>query len=204
MTILVSLVLSIFTNAWVTTNNDVRILLQVPRRLPHPNQGHHLRGHLQLGRCCYPERCSPTYSVIEKKTTFDYRRNFNLFLAGSCYIAPMLHFWYCKMLPRIAAPLLPSSTIGQVFGKMAIDQLLFAPLILSGFYIFLTTVSDGDPMKGVGLIRDKLWETLVANWKIWPLAMTFNFWLMPMKYQVLFANVVGFFWNIILSYIAYK
>ena len=70
--------------------------------------------------------------------------------------------------------------------------------------MFYAVVSEGDPGKGIVQIREKIWETLVANWKIWPLAMTVNFYLMPLKYQVLFANFVGFFWNIILSYIAHK
>lgn len=52
--------------------------------------------------------------------------------------------------------------------------------------------------------KDKIKETLLTNWKIWPAAMVVNFWFMPLKYQVLFANFVGFFWNIILSYITYK
>jgi protein Mpv17 len=38
---------------------------------------------------------------------------------------------------------------------------------------------------------------------IWPAASSINFWFMPVHYQVLFANIVGLFWNIILSYIAY-
>jgi len=38
---------------------------------------------------------------------------------------------------------------------------------------------------------------------IWPIATTVNLWLVPLQYQVLFANVVGLFWNVILSYIAY-
>lgn len=38
---------------------------------------------------------------------------------------------------------------------------------------------------------------------IWPIATSVNLWLVPLQYQVLFANVVGLFWNVILSYIAY-
>jgi protein Mpv17 len=61
-----------------------------------------------------------------------------------------------------------------------------------------------EPEKGVQLVKSKIWETMKTNWLIWPAATTINFWFMPLKYQVLFANFIGLFWNIILSYITYK
>lgn len=45
---------------------------------------------------------------------------------------------------------------------------------------------------------------MFANWKIWPIATTINFWFVPVPYQVLFANFVGLIWNSILCYIANK
>lgn len=38
---------------------------------------------------------------------------------------------------------------------------------------------------------------------IWPAATAISFWYIPIHYRVLFSNFIGFFWNIILSYIAY-
>ena len=143
-----------------------------------------------------------------KNASFDFARNINLFITGAFYIAPALHVWYCKLLPRIATKLFPNfSNTSMAFGKMAVDQLGFAPILLSGFFPFVGMVNSRslEGLKiGVGDIKTKLWDTLLANWKIWPLASTINFMLMPLKYQVLFANFVGLFWNMILSYIAYK
>lgn len=93
---------------------------------------------------------------------------------------------------------------------MALDQLAFAPILLYGFFIFHSGLQGSkqilysDPAKGYEVARAKIMETLLTNWKIWPAATLINFWFMPLKYQVLFANFVGFFWNIILSYITYK
>lgn len=39
---------------------------------------------------------------------------------------------------------------------------------------------------------------------IWPIATSINLWFMPVQYQVLFANFIGLFWNVVLSYIANK
>ncbi len=89
---------------------------------------------------------------------------------------------------------------------MAADQLLFAPIILAGFFVTNSLFEDPSTeglKKGIKSYKEKIWETLKINWMIWPLATTINFWFMPVQYQVLFANFVGLFWNIILSYIAY-
>ena len=89
---------------------------------------------------------------------------------------------------------------------MAFDQLLFAPIILVGFFIYDGLVNDCS-MKGLDAgiknYKDKIWDTLKINWMIWPATTTINFWFMPVKYQVLFANFIGLFWNTILSYMAY-
>lgn len=47
-------------------------------------------------------------------------------------------------------------------------------------------------------------DTLVANWKLWVPAMFVNFKFVPTKYQVLYSNAVGFFWNIFLSFQSFK
>lgn len=44
----------------------------------------------------------------------------------------------------------------------------------------------------------------MTNWKIWPAATMINFMYVPMQYRVLFANFIGLFWNIYLSYITYR
>ena len=127
---------------------------------------------------------------------------------GFAYIAPALHLWYCKLLPRVQAAVFPTaSKTVKVLGSMALDQLVFAPVLLTGFFPFNQVVADRDVRsfgKGVAVCREKLWETLLGNWKIWPIASTVNFWFMPVQYQVLFANFVGLFWNMVLSFITWK
>ena len=50
--------------------------------------------------------------------------------------------------------------------------------------------------------REKIWETLIANWKVWPIAQLINFSLIPLNFRVLWVNLVGILWNAIVSYIA--
>jgi protein Mpv17 len=121
---------------------------------------------------------------------------------GAFYIAPMLHFWYCKALPVISTRLNLSSHRAMVATKLALDQTIFASLITTGFYIFLNGISKRSLEAGIKDVRDRFKSTMLANWCIWPAAMTINFALVPLQFQVLFSNVIGLFWNIILSYIA--
>ena len=53
------------------------------------------------------------------------------------YLAPILHLWYCKLLPKIGNTIFNEKTAKttRVFTSMAFDQFLFAPLFLSGFFI---------------------------------------------------------------------
>lgn len=128
---------------------------------------------------------------------------------GFGYIAPALHLWYCRFLPRLASKVFPEtlSKPVRVFGSMLFDQLMFAPILLTIFYPVNQMVIERDIkgfQRGVEAWKAKIEETLFSNWKIWPIATYINFYLMPMQYQVLFANFVGLFWNMILSYIASK
>lgn len=49
----------------------------------------------------------------------------------------MLHFWHSKIIPIISLKLFSDSTskLLKVTTLVAIDQLLFVPILLSGFFI---------------------------------------------------------------------
>ena len=42
-------------------------------------------------------------------------------------------------------------------------------------------------------------SVLLANYKVWTVPQLINLTLVPVQYQVLFANLVAFFWNIYLA-----
>jgi protein Mpv17 len=47
-------------------------------------------------------------------------------------------------------------------------------------------------------------NTLKMNLVVWPAAMLVNFKYIPLQYQVLYANLVGFIWTIYLSWAIHK
>lgn len=139
-----------------------------------------------------------------------------MIITGTFYLGPCLHVWYSRLLPQLVnrvtggAAASTSNTIGSRI-KSAIpgtlfDQLLFAPIFLYGFFVFATWADDfklSSAQKGHDEATKKLWDTLKVNWTIWPAATLINLMFIPVPYRVLYANFIGLFWNMYLSYVRY-
>ena len=140
-------------------------------------------------------------NYIEKQEQYNPKRTGYMVIMGTVS-GPIFHCWYgflsgLKFTQKLSP--LPSALV-----SMAIDQTAFAYLYLSFFLFTLNTMESKDPQKALKLREEKIFETLVANWKIWPLAQLINFSLIPTPYRVLWANMVGLAWNVIASFIAHK
>lgn len=89
--------------------------------------------------------------------------------------------------------------------RLLVDQSCFAPVFIPVFFTglqFLDGNFDANDIKAK-LEADYV-DTLIANWQLWVPAMAINFRFVPNKYQVLYSNAVGFFWNIYLSFQSFK
>ncbi|CAM9788893.1 unnamed protein product [Ectocarpus sp. 12 AP-2014] len=124
----------------------------------------------------------------------DWGRTLRFTLVGAAVVAPALHAWYGFLIRR-----LPGTAPATVVKRVALDQLLFAPGFLA---VFLSTVMllDGNAAKIDRKLRADYPTTVVSNWGYWIPAQVINFRFVAPVYQVLYANFVGFFWNIYLSY----
>jgi len=74
------------------------------------------------------------------------------------------------------------------------------PRITSQSVLPLTTLVD----HGWTKVTRNLWETLLENWKVWPAVQLLNFSVVPVKFQVLFVNLVAIWWNFVLSMFQHK
>jgi hypothetical protein len=65
-------------------------------------------------------------------------------ITGTFYMGPCLHFWYTHSIPAILNTVLRNEAKNKRFVRaatgMAFDQLLFAPVVLAGFFVFLNVV----------------------------------------------------------------
>jgi protein Mpv17 len=129
----------------------------------------------------------------ELNTTINISRTVRFTILGVVYTAPALHYWY-GFLGRIIVGNNYYSTVNRVL----LDQLLFAPLFLSGFFSFALAL-EGSYQNIIPKLKADLVSTIFANFSVWIPAQLINFGFVHPSFQVLFANIVGFFWNIYLS-----
>ena len=132
----------------------------------------------------------------KSKKPYNVQRTRTMFMMGTFFIAPLLHLEFTYYLPYFV----PNVSGMGLLKKLLIDQGTFAPFFILTFYPAINFV-DGKPFnQSVQDLKDKYWATLQTNWKVWSCANLVNFYLMPIHYQVLFANFISMFFNAYLSH----
>lgn len=122
---------------------------------------------------------------IEKCSFKDYSisRTLKNSFVGAVFAAPYLHVWY-NFLSKMSPKLYPVGTKNQefktVFTNVFLDQTFFAFSFLSGYFLMINFLEYGNFEKGFQTIREKGKESIIMNWKIWPLAQTINFYFVPL------------------------
>lgn len=80
--------------------------------------------------------------------------------------------------------------------KVVLDQLTYGPVCNILFMSFATLALEG---KSLGALRQKIAtdypSVQVNGWKLWPLAALINYRFVPLKFRVLFINMVALFWS---------
>jgi hypothetical protein len=92
-------------------------------------------------------------------------------LMGVAFFGPALHFWYSRLDKIVKWPGAKGAA-----AKLALDQTLFAPFALTGFFGLLGLLEGDSPQQ--------IWEekfkpnfvpSLLANYTLWPAANFINF-----------------------------
>ena len=137
--------------------------------------------------------------LFEKKSNknkkFDYIRAFRQGSFG-VIMTPYLHLQFNHIIPKyFANGKLPILKI------LAYDQTVNASVFIFAFFTYIDYFSGIDPKTSLQHTLVKFPSTIVANWQIWPMAQILNFTIVPAPYRVFFANIVGLFWNVYLSFV---
>ena len=131
-------------------------------------------------------------------TNHDLRRTARMGVVG-LVIGPVLRSWYLT-LERIA----PGIVKTACFKKMLLDQSLFALVMICFFFSVSETLAGKRPHEIKEMLQERYVQTLITNYKIWPLAQTLNFTFVPIQHRVGFVQIVAIFWNAYLSWMANK
>ncbi|ODV65451.1 hypothetical protein HYPBUDRAFT_114012 [Hyphopichia burtonii NRRL Y-1933] len=130
---------------------------------------------------------------------FDSARLARAMVYGSIFFAPIGTKWY-KTLPKFKFPGYNNSFLNTLT-RVGVDQLVFAPIAIPTYYSVMTVLEN--PPNLLPTIKSKLndnWlNTLQTNWLVWPVVQLVNFSLIPLRFQLLFVNLVSIGWNCYLS-----
>eukprot|EP00871_Galdieria_phlegrea_P002465 jgi/Galph1/3219/GphlegSOOS_G1938.1 len=108
---------------------------------------------------------------------------------------------HCHIFYSNLDKLIPGTEAWKVASKVAIDQLLWAPIFAVIFFGFLG-ISEGQSFQQIKAKIRQDWKTaLLASWKVWPLAHAINFRFIPSNQRLLYINGVQIFYNVFLSII---
>ena len=110
--------------------------------------------------------------------------------------APVLNFHYGTILQWISPKTTPLATLA----KVTVDQTMFAPFFISFIFVTLSLMEGKSIEEGKLSVKEKLWPSLLVNWKIWPLVQFLNFSLIPVRYHLIVVNFVAVWWNAYLSW----
>lgn len=118
---------------------------------------------------------------------------------STLFVGPGLHFWYPILESR-----LPGTAWPRVFAKVFFDQAIFAPAVVSSFFVWVNLL-EGRPWAAiVRKFKDDFAETMKANYVLWPAANVINYKFMPIDLRILFISGVALVWNVYLSHQQHK
>ncbi|PGH14183.1 hypothetical protein AJ80_06052 [Polytolypa hystricis UAMH7299] len=127
---------------------------------------------------------------------FDFER-LTRFMAYGFFMAPIQFQWF-GFLSR-AFPLTKTHATVAALKRVAMDQLIFAPIGLMCFFTFMTVAEGGGRRALTRKFQDVYLPTLKANFVLWPAVQILNFRVIPIQFQIPFVSTVGIAWTAYLS-----
>lgn len=123
----------------------------------------------------------------------DARRAARMGAFGLAFYGPYQHWWYGAL-----ARALPGRSTPAFLGKVAANQLLLAPVVLAAVFAW-SAAGTGKLDTLSAKIKADLVPTMVNGWKFWVPAASVNFYLIPVRHQVLYMSLCGVAWTAYLS-----
>jgi peroxisomal membrane protein 2 len=111
---------------------------------------------------------------------------------------PVIHWFHTLLEAVVFRRARDHAAPHIVLAKLAIDQLLFAPLFIAA-YMYLSGLMNDVPLRVTSArLRRELVGVLKSNWVVWVPANFFSYYCVPVELRVAFGSVIGVFWTAIL------
>eukprot|EP00095_Tigriopus_kingsejongensis_P003052 maker-scaffold101_size371023-snap-gene-0.25 protein:Tk03052 transcript:maker-scaffold101_size371023-snap-gene-0.25-mRNA-1 annotation:"PREDICTED: uncharacterized protein LOC100882334" len=145
--------------------------------------------------CLYPGANLFQQKVIRQYPKINWQESGRFFVYGGLFHGPLVHFWL-----QAAAKTFPGNAMRQVLKKVLVDQLIFAPIALTCFYVGLSALEFKSADYVVEEWREKFAKTWMVGACIWPFLQGINFRFVPPQHRPLYVGIMGFFWTTLLAY----
>jgi hypothetical protein len=157
-------------------------------------------GLISLGAdiLCQILTAAPESNLRKRCKDIDWWRVVKFTSLGAVYTGPVLHYWYGLLARKISGV-----SVASALQRLAMDQLFFAPAYIAGFFS-IALILDNKISEIPSKLNSDLKSSILANFSVWIPCQFINFKYVPPHLQVLWSNMVGFFWNIYLSKLTYK
>ncbi len=134
------------------------------------------------------------------KNGFNYIRSLHMTCAGFT-TGLVSHYWYIYLDKFLGT----RKNIFIITKKVLLDQIIFSPINLLVYFSTLGLCERS----GVQRISDELVEKgfeqiYVVEWIVWPPMQFFNFYVLPLRYRILFDNIISLGFDIYSPYVKYK
>mmetsp|Transcript_3967 Transcript_3967/g.5898 ORF Transcript_3967/g.5898 Transcript_3967/m.5898 type:complete len:126 (+) Transcript_3967:479-856(+) len=110
-------------------------------------------------------------------------------------VAPVVHYWYGVLMVHF-----PAQTMKAAIQRTLYDQVFFAPIFIPSFMSSLMVLQGDTCAEIVPTIQRQYKDLIVTNWIMWIPAQLINFRVVPLRFQVLFSNIVSLLWNAYFSF----
>ena len=127
---------------------------------------------------------------------FDFER-LTRFMAYGFLMAPVQHQWFGALARWF--PITKAHGTIPALKRVAMDQLIFAPIGLSCFFTFMTVAEGGGRRAIMKKFQDVYVPALRANYLLWPAVQILNFRVIPIQFQIPFVSTIGIAWTAYLS-----
>lgn len=129
---------------------------------------------------------------------YDYKRLGRMLLFGLA-VGPVHHYIYINLNKY-----LPGRSMANIAKKILTDQLLIGPLCILLFFSGLG-VLEGKSLDSINSeIKSKFLVVYKMDWVIWPPTQFINFYFVPVKYQIMYINLVTVLYDVFLSYVKHR
>lgn len=127
-------------------------------------------------------------------TDLDLVRTARMASFGLLFYGPLQQRWY-GLLDRNFA----GASTKNFLSKVALNQLALGPVVLAASFAWNLALT-GQAQRIVQKIKSDGPKSMVNGWKFWVPASSLNFWIVPLRYQVLYMSTCGMLWTSYLSY----